>query len=220
MSPETIRVLVVEDDAVYQHLLVAWLEQGEGFEPDTAESLQAARARLATEGFDAILLDLNLGDSSGLETLETLQAMAPSTPIVILTGMEDEAQGVAAVEAGAQEYLTKSGVGADELRQELRIAVARAHAERERLGALGHDLERRLRDQLEEEKTRFYQAAARNLRRPLELLAEDVDRLRAELHDHLSIDQQHVLGEMHEHIGTLRAIADDLEQVASLKPEQ
>lgn len=215
-----VRVLVVEDDAVYKHLLMAWLHQGDGFEPDAVGSLAEARARLRTEGFDAILLDLNLGDSSGLDTLETLQELAPSTPIVILTGMGDEEQGVAAVEAGAQEYLTKSGVGADELRQELRIAVARANAERERLGALGHDLERRLRDQLEEEKTRFYHAAARNLRGPLELLAEDVDRLRAELHDRLSLDQQHVLGEMHDHIRTLQAIADDLEHVASLRPER
>lgn len=217
---DPIRVLVVEDDPVYQHLLMAWLHQGDDFAPDAAGSLAEARGRLDGRTFDAILLDLNLGDSSGLDTLETLQTTAPSTPIVILTGMEDEAQGVAAVEAGAQEYLTKSGVGADELRQELRIAVARARAEREKLGALGQDLERRLRDQLEEEKTRFYRAAARNLRRPLSLLAEDVDRLRAELHDRLSLDQQHVFGEMHDHIGTLRAIAEDLEHVASLRPTQ
>lgn len=216
--PEPIRVLVVEDDAVYQHLLEAWLESGSEFHTVAAGSLHAARGQLEAAKFDAVLLDLNLGDSSGLDTLETLQGLAPSTPIVILTGMEDDAQGVVAVGAGAQEYLTKSGLGPDELRQELRIAVARATAEQERMGALGQDLEKRLRAQLDTEKERFYQAAARNLRGPLELLSEDVDRIRAELHGHLSIDQQHVLGEMHDHINALAAIADDLAQVAGLEP--
>ncbi len=215
---EPLRVLVVEDDAVFQHLLTSWLDADGGFIPETASNLHETRQRLhGGNRLDAILLDLNLGDSSGLETVEVIQSLAPSTPIIILTGMEDEGQGIAAVRAGAQDLLTKAGITADDVCQEIRMSVARARGEQERLGAWSEDMERRLRSQLESEKSKFYQAAARNLRDPLAVLSEDIRRLQRELSDSLSLDQQEVLREMETHVMHLGDLADDLEHVASLE---
>ncbi len=217
-ATEPLRVLVVEDDPVFQHLLAAWLEADGGFVTESATSLLATRDRLrGGEPLDAILLDLNLSDSSGLDTVEVIQALVPSVPIIILTGMEEAGQGVAAVRAGAQDLLTKAGITREDLCQEIRMSVARARHEQERMGILGEDMERRLRTQLESEKTRFYQAAARNLREPLGVLAEDIRRLQRELHDSLSLDQLEVLREMETHVVHIRELADDLEHVSGLE---
>ena len=62
-------------------------------------------------GFDLVLLDLSLPDSEGLETFLRMQNRAPpDLPIVVLTGMDDEALAVETVQRGAQDYLVKGRV--------------------------------------------------------------------------------------------------------------
>lgn len=67
-----------------------------------AERLASAVAQVDARAFAAILLDLNLPDSRGLATFTALQARAPATPVLILSGLGDEALAVASVRAGAQ----------------------------------------------------------------------------------------------------------------------
>ena len=67
-------------------------------------------ARLGTGGVTAALLDLNLPDSQGIETLSRVQSEFPEIPVIVLTGQEDEAIAVDAVKHGAQDYLFKGMV--------------------------------------------------------------------------------------------------------------
>jgi len=64
-------------------------------------------ARLLREMLRDAVLDLMLADSSGLETFDRLHAAAPSTPVVVLSGLADESIAINAVHHGAQNYLVK-----------------------------------------------------------------------------------------------------------------
>ncbi|MCL7931197.1 diguanylate cyclase [Halomonas llamarensis] len=90
--------------------------------------------RAATVSPDVILLDLNLPDSSGLDTISRCKAMAREIPIVVLTGHDDMKFSLKALEAGAQDYLIKDGVEADTLLRAIRYAIER------------HQLEKRLHE--------------------------------------------------------------------------
>lgn len=88
--------------------------------------------RLAGTVVDAVLLDLNLPDSAGMETLATVAEAAEWTPIVVLTGLRDEGVGIEAIQEGAQDYLVKDEVTSDLLARSLRHAIERNRQERER----------------------------------------------------------------------------------------
>ncbi|WP_440766219.1 hybrid sensor histidine kinase/response regulator [Natronorubrum sp. DTA7] len=80
---------------------------------------------LREESVDAVLLDLHLPDSRGLETVSTVVAHAPTVPIVVLTGQEGEDVGTAAIQRGAQDYLEKGTVSGELLYRALRYAIER-----------------------------------------------------------------------------------------------
>ncbi len=126
---EEIGVLLVEDDDGDARLV----------EDDLAERLPRARlTRSRTLGdalsafgpeIDCVLLDLGLPDATGLGAVARLSSRAPATPLIVLTGLDDEAAGVAAVQAGAQDYLVKGHVGGDQLARSIRYAIGRRQAE-------------------------------------------------------------------------------------------
>ena len=80
---------------------------------------------MARGGIDLILLDLSLPDAHGLSTVERTLAAAPRVPILVLTGLEDEVVGAAAVHAGAQDYLVKGQVDGAALVRAMRYAGER-----------------------------------------------------------------------------------------------
>lgn|GEM_PF-5110134 len=101
-----------------------------GFELEHAYRLDAGLARLTEAKFDLLLLDLELPDSSGLETLRKVKACSPTTPpIVVLTGLDDDEAGTQAVQEGAQDYLIKGQVTSSLLVRSIRYAIERGHAE-------------------------------------------------------------------------------------------
>jgi serine phosphatase RsbU (regulator of sigma subunit) len=78
---------------------------------------------------DCVLLDLGLPDASGLDAVAKLRAKMPATPLIVLTGLDDEAAGMAAVQAGAQDYLVKGSVDRQQLARSIRYAIGRHQAE-------------------------------------------------------------------------------------------
>src|SRR5689334_20246122 len=92
----------------------------------TATSLQAAREILGRERFDAILLDLNLPDSRGLETFARVREGGRGAAIVVLTGVEDEDVATRAIGQGAADYLIKGEVGGEGLARRIRFAIERS----------------------------------------------------------------------------------------------
>ena len=84
-----------------------------------------ASSALAERHYDAVLLDLNLPDSSGFETFSCVRQKAPDQAIIVLTGYEDEALALKAVRAGADEYLVKSEIRGRFLIQRILYALER-----------------------------------------------------------------------------------------------
>ncbi len=76
--------------------------------------------------FDAVLLDLQLPDSRGLDTFHNLQKAAPAVPVVVLSGFEDENTALKAVQDGAQDYLVKGSVTTAVLERTVRYAIERS----------------------------------------------------------------------------------------------
>lgn len=81
--------------------------------------------------FDAVLLDLSLPDSGGLDTLKRVLDQAPHMPVVVLTMLSDERLGIQAVNAGAQDYLQKGRCVQELLARSVRYAVERQRLLRE-----------------------------------------------------------------------------------------
>lgn len=121
-----LRLLIVEDNPGDARLIREMLQ---GSKPRVAlhfaDNLAAAAGALRGGGFDAVLLDLGLPDSRGLETLRSLQAQFASVPVVVMTGLGDEEIGVQAVQLGAQDYLVKGQVESGLLRRSLLYAIER-----------------------------------------------------------------------------------------------
>jgi two-component system cell cycle sensor histidine kinase/response regulator CckA len=130
MNLEGIRALLVEDNPGDARLFLELVrETGAGYlKLEHVDRLDAALARLSSEHFDVVLLDLSLPDEQGLNTLLRTHAHAPKVPIVILTGLDDEALAVKAVRAGAQDYLVKGRVDGDLLVRSMRYATERWRA--------------------------------------------------------------------------------------------
>jgi len=99
------RVLLVEDDELTSNLLRAFLEK-EGFVVHCATNGQEMTALLDQCEFDLVLLDLNLPDEDGLSLARQLRSRSP-VPLVVLTARQEQADRIAALEIGADDYLTK-----------------------------------------------------------------------------------------------------------------
>ena len=106
-SGQRTRVLLVEDSPTQVQLVRDLLARRPGLEITGAGSLGEA-LRLAGETcFEVMLLDLSLPDSSGLDSLRRAQAAAPQLPVIVMTGVADQAVALEAVALGAQDYLVK-----------------------------------------------------------------------------------------------------------------
>ncbi len=129
MRDKPILILLVEDNPDDADLLEKYLAEAEQpqFTLITVGRMTAALERLAEEKIDLILLDLGLPDSQGGETLAHIQNEAPDIPIIILTGMNDEAAAIQAVQQGVQDYLVKDEINSRTLRRSLRYAIERYH---------------------------------------------------------------------------------------------
>jgi DNA-binding response OmpR family regulator len=131
MTRESVRVLLIEDDHVEAELISRELSRvpQDQISIDHVRSLVDAIARLTSESYDIVLLDLGLPDGSGLGNLHHVKSAAPNLPVVILTNREDEQGAVASLAQGAQDYLIKRHITAELLRRSIRYAVARHDAE-------------------------------------------------------------------------------------------
>ncbi len=125
------RILLIEDNPGDVRLLREHLaEGGTGrFELTHADRLSAGLKRLVETSFDVVLLDLSLPDSQGSDTVFRIRAKSNRMPIVVLTGVEDEALGLQLIQLGAQDYLVKGQVTGPLLTRSLRYAVERVRME-------------------------------------------------------------------------------------------
>jgi two-component system, cell cycle sensor histidine kinase and response regulator CckA len=125
-----VEILLIEDTEDDSDYINELLNRMPGFlrKAVVCSSLSAARKTLGHQHFDAIILDINLPDSSGLETFESVKRIADRTPIVILTGQEDERLAFEALRLGAQDYLFKNALSLEGMRRSLVYAIERQRA--------------------------------------------------------------------------------------------
>jgi polar amino acid transport system substrate-binding protein len=137
-----LKVLVIEDNPADIKLLRALLAQA-AFELKFADRLAKGLECLTEGPVDVILLDLSLPDAQGMETFYRLRCQVPNIPIVVLTGLEDEAVGNEAVWSGAQDYLVKGQVLPGLLARSINYAYGRHQIEL-KMKQLNESLERRV----------------------------------------------------------------------------
>jgi DNA-binding response OmpR family regulator len=118
------RILLVEDDAVLHEVIQRSLEDG-GSHVDSARTLAAARHLWLVQTFDAVLLDLNLPDGSGLIVLREARRRGDRTPVLVLTARNRIDERITGLDAGADDYLGKP-FELGELAARLRALVRRA----------------------------------------------------------------------------------------------
>ncbi len=127
-------VLVVDDEPQILRALQTSL-RGAGYEVETAATGEQALTLAAVRPPDAVILDLVLPDARGTDVAKELRAWT-SVPIIILSVVGDEDEKVAALDAGADDYVTKP-FGLDELLARLRAALRRAETSPEPVLAIG-----------------------------------------------------------------------------------
>lgn len=146
MSAAPLKILVIDDEPPIRKLLRM------GLATQSYEVLEAPNGKTALQLLeqkpDLVILDLGLPDMQGLDLLRTLRTRNESVPIVVLSSRGDEAGKVAALDLGADDYVTKP-FGMDELLARMRAALRhqlQVHGERPvfRVGDLSVDLVRRI----------------------------------------------------------------------------
>jgi diguanylate cyclase (GGDEF)-like protein len=127
MEGVPVRVLLVEDNPGDARLIREALRETKGvdFSLEVADTLAAGLERVAASDADIVLLDLSLPDAFGLDTYRRAHFDAPHVPIIVLTGNEDEALAVSAVNEGAQDFLSKRKLDGEVLVRSIRYAIER-----------------------------------------------------------------------------------------------
>jgi len=134
MSDKSIKMLlVVEDNPGDARLIREMFDEQEAHRTEFThvECMSDAERHLKDNQVDIILLDLGLPDAQGLEAVRRVRKAAPRTPLVVLTGLDDESLATQALQDGAQDYLVKGQIDARSLLRSLRYAVERKAMEEE-----------------------------------------------------------------------------------------
>ncbi len=127
--PETLKLLLIEDDPGDAFLVEELLGEIETPPEITwVRTLEESKQTLSPQ-VDCVIVDLSLPDATGLDALKQVLSLAPDTAVLVLTGLDDAHVGVAAVAAGAQDYLVKQDVDSRLLGRAIRYALERKRAD-------------------------------------------------------------------------------------------
>jgi signal transduction histidine kinase/DNA-binding NarL/FixJ family response regulator len=133
MEDEAIKVLLIEDNPDDAKLIRRKLVRSVNsqFTVTPVRRLDDGLEYLAQNVPDLILSDLGLPDSHGLDTVTKILCEAPQTPVVVLSGFDDEATAIKAVQSGAQDYLVKGQMDGNQVERALFYAIERSRLRRE-----------------------------------------------------------------------------------------
>jgi signal transduction histidine kinase len=195
MSDPPRHVLLIEDNPGDAELIGLRLVEGKSpVQVSRVGRFSVGLAFLDQRSPSVVLLDLNLPDSQGAETFRKVLAKAPTVPVVILSGQDDEELARKALHQGVQDYLVKGDFSHDELDRAVRHAVERQ--------ALLQSLEMSRKQQLEF-KNQFLSHVSHELRTPLTCIHQFVTILLDGLAGEVSVDQR-------EHLTTILRSANQL----------
>jgi len=127
-----LKILLVEDSLDQAELIEQFLLNNSldlPFSITRADRITTAQQILKRESFDAILLDLELPDSRGINTVTQLKKYSLNTPIVVLTSQSDQKIAIQSIQLGVQDYLIKIQITAEILIRSLRYAIERQQSQ-------------------------------------------------------------------------------------------
>ncbi|OGO32509.1 MAG: hypothetical protein A2Z29_06830 [Chloroflexi bacterium RBG_16_56_11] len=130
---KNIKVLLIEDNPDDAELIKRKLAKSASapFAVAPAKTLKDGLEHLSRHACDLVLLDLGLPDSHGLDTVSTILNQTPQTPVVILSGFDDEATALKAVQLGAQDYLVKGHMESGQMERAMFYAIERSRLQAE-----------------------------------------------------------------------------------------
>jgi signal transduction histidine kinase len=208
-----LQVLLVEDNAGDARLLHEMFrkEKAGSFVLTHLLRMTEAVAHLEKGGVDIVLLDMGLPDGHGLDTVRRAQAAAPHVPVIVLTGLDDEALAAQAMKEGAQDYLIKGQIESRALPRALRHAIERHRMQEEaeliRINQLQF-------------KDKFLSHVSHELRSPLNAIYQFVTILFDNIVGELTPDQHEYLGIILRNVKQLQAMIDDLLEVTRVQGGQ
>jgi len=210
MKEKPLQVLLVEDNAGDVRLLREMFskEKREAFQLTHLLRMSEAETHLAKGGVDIVLLDLGLPDGHGIDTVRRAHAAAPEVPVIVLTGLEDEALAAEAMNAGAQDYLIKGQIENRALPRALRHAVERHRMQTET------DLIRTNQMQFKDE---FLSHVSHELRSPLTAVRQFVTILLDGLAGELNLEQRQYLEIVLKNVKQLHSMINDLFEVSGVQ---
>ncbi|HUT13246.1 MAG TPA: ATP-binding protein [Thermoguttaceae bacterium] len=245
-GPAETRVLLVEHDPADAQRVWLALSEARGamevqqglFNMTWVERLAPALDLLAQEKFDALLLDLQLPDAEGFETLERVRKTAADVPVIVLTAMDDDGQALLAIQGGAQDYAAKDRLDGRLLGRTIRHAIERQRAEvqlrrhareveaaRTRIEQQAAELRARAEqlDRINRELDDFTYIASHDLKEPLRGIAAYCDILREDYHDKIDAAGQQRLNKLGDLCKRLETLVGDLLtycRVGGIRPAQ
>jgi signal transduction histidine kinase len=210
MRERALQVLLVEDNAADAELLRLMFrtERPDSFKLTHLLRLNEAVIHLAKGGVDILLLDMGLPDGHGLDTVRRAHAAAPDVPLIVLTGLDDEALASEAMKEGAQDYLIKGQIENRALPRALRHAIERHRMQTET------DL---IRTHQMEFKDEFLSHVSHELRSPLTAIYLFVTNLLDKLAGELNLEQHECLEIVLRNVKQLQSMINDLLEVTRVQ---
>jgi signal transduction histidine kinase len=210
MKQKALQVLLVEDNAGDVRLLREMFskERSDSFELTHLLRMSEAETHLEKGGVDIVLLDLGLPDGHGLDTVRRAHAVAPDVPVIVLTGLDDEALAAEAMNAGAQDYLIKGQIENRALPRALRYAIERHRMQTET------DLFRTNQIQFKDE---FLSHVSHELRSPLSAIRQFVGILLDGLAGEMNPEQLEYLEIVLRNVKQLQSMINDLFDVTGVQ---
>jgi phosphoserine phosphatase RsbU/P len=203
-----IHALLIEDNPGDARLIREMLRDSASaaapVELSVADRLASGVERLEGGQVDLVLLDLSLPDSTGLETFERIHTAAPGVPVVVLSGLDDEAMAVRAVHQGAQDYLVKGQVDGGSILRSMRYAI-----ERQRLEAARAELER--------QRDEFFSSVSHDLRTPVAAIKAAIGVILANEPENMPRPLHRLLGNIDLAADELTRLIEDLLEMARLQ---
>ena len=185
MEPLPVRVLLIDDDQDDYFITRELLSEipGGRFHLDWTPDYETGREAACAGGHDVVLVDYRLGAKTGIELLRETRARGGASPIILFTGQGHSQTDMEALDAGADDYLEKSGLTPSLLDRSIRFAIAQKKA--------AADLERKVAERTEElaranaalreadrRKDEFLALLAHELRNPLAPIRNALEILR------------------------------------------
>src|SRR3984885_3321722 len=204
------QIFLVEDNAGDVRLLREMFskEKRDAFQLTHLLRMSEAETHLAKGEVDIVLLDMGLPDGHGLDTVRRAHAVAPGIPMIVLTGLDDEALAAEAMKEGAQDYLIKGQIESRALPRALRHAIDRFRMQRET------DLIRTNQMQFKDE---FLSHVSHELRSPLSAVRQFVTILLDGLAGPLNVEQHQYLEIFLRHVKQLHSMINDLFEVTGVQ---